>query len=258
VTCDEEIVGQFDIVLQAVLIGKLKRSSARRSFTQHQTWFTRGVRTVAFLHTADVHVATFSGLLSEVAPGAKEVHLVDAELLSDARRHGLDAGIEARVLARLRELAVCEPGAIVCTCSTLSGSAERLAQKIETPVVRIDRPMAEGAVAYGGRVALVVAIDSTLAPTRQLFEECAASAGRDVTLVDAPCLDAWERFEAGDHDGYLARIARHVRGLADDVDIVVLAQASMASAADLVRDLSIPVLSSPRLAVVRAVELADA
>ena len=120
--------------------------------------------------------------------------------------------------------------------------------------------MAESAVANGGRVALAVAIDSTIAPTRQLFEECAAHAGSDVTLVDAPCLDAWERLEAGDHAGYLDRVARHVRGLADeiDVDVVVLTQASMASAADLVGDLSIPVLSSPRLAVLRAVELADA
>ena len=216
------------------------------------------MRTVAFLHTADMHVATFSALLSEVAPGAMDVHLVDADLLSDARRHGVNAGIEARVLARLRELTVHEPGAILCTCSTLSGAAERLAQEIETPVVRIDRPMAESAVANGGRVALVVAIDSTLAPTRQLFEECAANAGSNATFVDAPCLDAWELFEAGDHAGYLDRVARHVQGLADDVDVVVLAQASMAPAADLVGDLSIPVLSSPRLAVSRAVELADA
>jgi Asp/Glu/Hydantoin racemase len=216
------------------------------------------VRTVAFLHTADAHVATFGGLLSEIAPGAMDVHLVDAELLNDARRQGLDAGIQARVLARLRELAVREPGAIVCTCSTLGGSAERVAQGIETPVVRIDRPMAESAVAHGGRVGLVVAVDSTLAPTRQLLEECAANVGSDVTLVDAPCLDAWERFEAGDHAGYLDRVAGHVRGLADDVDVIVLAQASMAPVAELVRDISIPVLSSPRLAVLRAVELTGA
>ena len=218
------------------------------SFSQHRTWFTADVRTLAFLHTADVHVATFSGLASEVAPGAMDVHLVDAQLLSDARRRGLDAGVEARVLARLRELAVREPGAIVCTCSTIGGSAERLAQEIGTPVVRIDRPMAESAVAHGGRVALVVAVDSTLAPTRQLFEECAANAGSDVTLVDAPCLDAWERFEAGDHAGYLERVARHVRGLADDVDVAVLAQASMAPAADLVRGSldSCPEQPSPR------------
>ena len=108
-------------------------ASAAASLAQHQTWFTPDVITVAFLHTADIHVATFRELLSEVAPGAMDVHLVDTELLSDARRHGVDAGIEARVLARLRELAVREPGAIVCTCSTLSGSAERLAQEIETP-----------------------------------------------------------------------------------------------------------------------------
>jgi hypothetical protein len=55
---------------------------------------------------------------------------------------------------------------------------------------------------------------------------------------------------------YFDRVARHVQGLADDVDVVVLAQASMAPAADLVGDLSIPVLGSPRLAVLRAVELA--
>jgi hypothetical protein len=69
------------------------------------------------------------------------------------------------------------------------------------------------------------------------------------------CLDARELFEAGDHTGYLARIARHIRGLTD-FDIVMLAQASMAPAADLVGDLSVPVLSNPRLAVIRAVELA--
>ena len=216
-------------------------------------------RTVAFLHTADVHVATFSGLLSEVAPGAMDVHLVDAELLSDALQTRPRCAASRRASSRAcAELAVREPGAIVCTCSTLGGSAERVAQEIETPVVRIDRPMAERAIAHGGRIALVAAIDSTLTPTRELLEECAVTAGSDVTLVDAPCLDAWERFEAGDHAGYVDRVARHVRGLADDLDAVVLAQASMAPATDLLGDLSIPVLSSPRLAVLRAVELADA
>jgi Asp/Glu/hydantoin racemase len=215
------------------------------------------MRTVGFLHTADVHVPTFRTLLTEIAPAVVDVHLVDADLLADARRHGVHAGIQARVLQRLRELAGHAPEAIVCTCSTLSGSAERCAQEIELPVVRIDRPMAERAVASRGRIAIVAAVESTLAPTRELFEECAAQAGSRATPVDAPCLDAWELFEAGDYAGYFDHVARHVRGLAVDVDVVVLAQASMAPAADLVGDLAIPVLSSPRFAVLRAVELAD-
>jgi hypothetical protein len=109
----------------------------------------------------------------------------------------------------------------------------------------------------GGRIALVTTVESTLAPTRRLFEECAAKAGREAVLVDAPCLDAWKLFEAGEHAGYLDRVARHVCGLADDVDVIALTQASMAPVADLVGDLAVPVLSSPRLAVLRAVELAE-
>jgi aspartate/glutamate racemase len=218
-------------------------------------WLTRLMRPVAFLHTADVHVRTFGALLTDIAPEAVHAHLVDADLLADARLHGINDRINARVLARLRELAADDPGVIVCTCSTISGAAERLGEEIKVPVVRIDRPMAEAAVVTGDRVALVTAVESTLAPTRQLFEECAATAGRTVTLVNAPCPDAWELFEAGDHAGYFDRVARHVRSLTN-YDVIVLAQASMAPVADQVEHLPIPVLSSSRSAVIRAVELA--
>jgi hypothetical protein len=84
------------------------------------------------------------------------------------------------------------------------------------------------------------------------LEECAVGAG--AVIIDAPCLDAWPLFEAGDQAGYLARIAGHARTL--DADVIVLAQASMASATELLDDLRIPVLSSPRLGVLRAVEMA--
>ncbi len=182
---------------------------------------------------------------------------MDEDLLTDARSYGVDVSIEGRLLGRLLELAEHRPGVILCTCSTLGGAAESLAQQVGVPVLRIDRPMAECAVANGGRVAVVATVKSTLEPTRKLFEECAVRAGSETVVVDAPCLDAWELFEAGDHAGYLDCVVRHVRDLADDVDIVALAQASMAPVVALLSDLMIPVLSSPRLAVLRAVEIAE-
>jgi hypothetical protein len=97
-----------------------------------------------------------------------------------------------------------------------------------------------------------------LAPTRGLLEECAAGCGSGAAVVDAPCLQAWALFEGGDHASYHALIARHVRRLADDVDVVVLAQASMAPAGAFLQDLAIPVLSSLRLAVLRAAKIAMA
>ncbi|MEV4133208.1 aspartate/glutamate racemase family protein [Dactylosporangium sp. NPDC049742] len=200
---------------------------------------------IGFLHTADVHVATFRTLLAGVAPDAGGLHVVDAALLEDARA-GVDVG--ERVAARLRGLAADGADVIVCTCSTIGGLAETVDAGV--PVLRVDRPMAEAAVAGGGRVAVVAALASTLAPTTGLLRECAALAGVTVEIVEAPCLDAWALFESGDLDAYVRRVAEHVRAVAATADVVVLAQASMAPVADLVPDL--PVLSSPRTAVARA------
>lgn len=214
------------------------------------------VITVGFLHTSPVHVPTFRDLLAGLDPGAEEVHVVDEQLLADARTRGVDADVEANLHRRLRELADQRPDVIVCTCSTLAGHAEQLSPRLPVPVLRIDRPMAGDAVAAGGRVAVVAAVESTLGPTRQLLEECAAAAGTGARILGAPCLDAWAAFEAGDHAGYLDRVVHHVRGVATSADVVVLAQASMAAAEDLLLDLDVLVVSSPRPAVTRAVELA--
>jgi hypothetical protein len=216
------------------------------------------VTTVGFLHTSAVHVPTFRALLADIAPGLGDVHVVDETLLADVRDRPFDAAIEARLLGRLRELAAHDPGVIVCTCSTLGGDAERLGPRLGTVVLRIDRPLAERAVAGGGRVVVVAAVAATLGPTRELFEACAAACASGAEIVDAPCLDAWALFEAGDHAGFHEQIAGHVRALAAGADVVVLAQASMAPAAILLADLAVPVLSSPRLAVLRAAEIANA
>jgi aspartate/glutamate racemase len=214
--------------------------------------------TIGFLHTADVHVETFRSLLAELAPGAVDVHAVDPALLADARAGGADdavmQGVRQRLAAHVDALAAGGAQVVVCTCSTLSGDAETLDAGV--PVLRVDRPMAQAAVAAGGRIAVVAALASTLAPTTGLLRECAAAAGVTVDLVEAPCLDAWALFESGDRDGYLRRVAEHVRAVAATADVVVLAQASMAPAAELVRDLPVPVLSSPRAAVAHAVAVA--
>jgi len=64
---------------------------------------------------------------------------------------------------------------------------------------------------------------------------------------------AWSRFEEGDLDGYLDAVANAAREHAIGFDTVMLAQASMAPVADMLGDLPIRVLCSPRLGVDAAV-----
>ena len=213
--------------------------------------------TIAFLHTAEVHVGTFTALVTELGPGTPTTHVVDPDLLAAARAAGgVDAEFTASLATRLAEVAT-GAAVVVCTCSTLAGTAEALGPVAGVPVLRIDRPMAEAAVALGPRVAVVAAVDSTLGPTVELLTGCAAATGTPIEVTTRLVEGAWAAFEAGDLAGYERRIADAVDALAPDADVVVLAQASMAGAADLVTT-GVPVLSSPRRAVEAALGLLDA
>ena len=186
---------------------------------------------IGFLHTAAVHVPTFTRLLADADVRAEGVHVVDESLLDDARAHGIDDELRDRIRGRLRSLAA-DVDAVLCTCSTISGPAEAMSADLGISVIRIDRPVAARAVGGGGRIAVVAAVESTLAPTVALLHEEAWRQGVEVELDVRPCLDAWAHFERGDMDGYLDAVATHVDAVALDVDVVLLAQASMAAASE--------------------------
>lgn len=190
--------------------------------------------TFGFLHTSPVHVPTFRDLVRELAPDVHDIHVVDEELLARARA-GEDVAIE---LDPLKDADV-----VVCTCSTIGPIAERQGEN----VIRVDRPMAREA-ARSTKVGVVVALESTIEPTLALLEE---EGSQEITVGYAQ--DAWAFFEAGDLPGYYEAIARAASKLGD-VDVVVLAQASMAPAAALIQR---PALSSPRLAVQYAIRAAQ-
>lgn len=204
--------------------------------------------TVSFLHTAEVHTEMFSRVMKEVAPGLDHVHQVRPELLALARSDGIDS--IRRALAEAVRQAASQGDLLICTCSTLGGRAEQVVGTAGVPVIRVDRAMAETAVRADCRIVVVAALESTIEPTTLLLAECAAD--RDVQVHVAARFDAWPLFEAGKLAAFHADIAQHVRDSATASDVVVLAQASMAPAADLLRDAPFAVLSSPRLAVQEA------
>jgi len=207
-------------------------------------------KSLAFLHTSPVHIATFDRLLAEIDPGITARHIVDESLLNEARAAGaITPALASRIAAALRDASAPDGAVVLCTCSTIGGSAEAAGTRAGEVVLRVDRPMAERAVALGDRILMVAALASTLAPTRALILDAARVAGKPIELRELLCASAWAFFERGDLISYAQVIANELRAAADTADVIVLAQASMAAAAPLCADLSIPILSSPRLAL---------
>lgn len=140
---------------------------------------------------------------------------------------------------------------LLCTCSTLGTCAD---QMNDPRVMRIDRAMAQRATAAHGRVLVAACVASTLDPTVTLLRESGPPGQTETPRIETLLMaDLWPHFQLGEPMVYWQGIAERLRQRASAFDCIVLAQASMAGAADLLNDLPIPVLSSPRIGLEAAI-----
>ena len=212
-------------------------------------------QTLALIHTSPTLTPVFSALCAATMPEVRLFHMVDESLIQDTVREGrLRRKTIWRLLGMIDSAEAAGADAVMVTCSSI-GAGVALGQKLfDMPVIRVDEAMAERAVRMGRRIGVMATLKTTLEPTLELLEEKAREAGRTIELVPALCEGAFEAVLRGDtvtHD----RILSHaLRSDLSGVDVVVLAQASMARVVKAMGEgaLPMPVLSSPELAVQQA------
>ena len=207
---------------------------------------------IACLHTSKSNIAVFDAALKQLdLVGVELRHSVRADLLAAAECAGrLTPAIAAQTAEALRQLCD-EADAVLLTCSTLGSAAEAATETTSIPVMRVDAALAREAVKDGGKIAVLCAVETTVEPTRLLFEEAARRTGAEVAVHLVP--HAWEAFKAGDRDRYLATIAEAAdEAMRSGATRVALAQASMAGAATLVAADQKP-LNSPMAGLAAAI-----
>ncbi len=206
---------------------------------------------IACLHTAASNIAVFAAACPD--PSVELDHEVRADLLAAAEHAGcVTPEIAARTADALTRLSLTSD-AVILTCSTLGPVAGEVAASASVPVLRVDAALAAAAMRSGGRVVVLCAVETTVAPTRLLFEAAAAekSAAVEIRLVPG----AWKAFKAGRIADYHASIAEAAdQAFRGGAEIVALAQASMAGAAELCREGS--PLTSPAVGLAAALQAA--
>jgi len=216
------------------------------------------VATLGFVHTVHRVINPLSELAAELCPEADQLHYLDESTLKDAIAHnGLTPDITRRV-SQLVLLAAERSDVVLLTCSSIGPCVDVAREMVSVPVLRIDEPMAEEAVGVGMQIGVAATLGSTLGPTADIIETCAARAGKQVTVRRMLCEGAFDAASAGRQDEHDRIVLDGLASLidpADPVDVVVLAQASMARIADLLpRGNDVPVLSSPRSGILRAAQ----
>ncbi|MEW5811838.1 MAG: aspartate/glutamate racemase family protein [Actinomycetota bacterium] len=190
----------------------------------------------------------FRARAAEDLSGADVFHVLNEGLLQDLL-HGVDTDTVFAAMAA--QLAVVErQGAqlIVMTCSSTSPGVDVARRSLGVPVLKIDDPMARRAVGAGSVIGVLCTASSTLAASTQLLQDHAAEQERPVTLRPVLVDGAYDALQSGDRDTHDRLVSTAAAELAPAVDVLVLAQASLAHLQQSLADAhGIPVLSSPPL-----------
>lgn len=213
------------------------------------------MKKLAIIHTTSATIQSLTLLAKNTIENIEVINLLDDSILKDMIEERQVDAVEKRWItyAQMAELAGAE--VVLSACSTVGEFAERANELLDIPVYRIDEAMAEKAIELGTKIAVFATLGSTLKPTVALVERKAKEAGKNCEITTNLVKGAYETLMAGDKQTHDQMILEEVKKSMENAQVIVLAQASMASALDsMTQEEKEKVLTSPQLGMQRLKE----
>jgi len=209
-------------------------------------------KTLALIHTSATLVPVFAALCNKFIPGVKIFNIADDSLIKNTIACGaLTPDTARRVVGYARSAEEAGADYIMFTCSSIGRAVETAAGLVNVPVLRVDQPMAAKAVEKGKRIGIIATLSTTLDPTTDLVRRNALQVGKEIELFPHLCEGAFEALMAGDAETHDMLVGDALKAMSETVDVIVLAQASMARVVEANPLLAekLPILASPPIAM---------
>lgn len=211
--------------------------------------------TLGLIHNSPVLAPIFNEIAARLMPDVRILHFVDESTIKNTIAAGrLEKPTMRRVIQLVGSTFDAGCDLALVTCSSIGPAVDMAADLYDQPVLRVDRPMAEKAVATGRRIGVLATLNTTLKPTADLIRRVAEEQGKQVEILEHVCPGAFEAVMAGDGATHDRIIAEGLTEAMKGMDVIVLAQASMARVVASLpeRAVAAPVLASPELSMERA------
>ena len=205
---------------------------------------------IALIHATRVAIDPVETAAKALWPEAETITILEEGLSEDRRKSvSLSPDLWNRIGALAGYAESIGSHGILFTCSAFGGAIEDAAGRAAVPVMKPNEAMFDAAFAHGERVAMIYTFPPAAAGMEEEFREAAKARGSAARIASIFCDDALEAKRAGDNETHDRLIAETAAGI-DDADVILLAQFSMAGAADAARArISVPVLTSPEAAI---------
>ena len=205
---------------------------------------------IAVIHTTPATIASLGDLIRSEIPNAEVFNLLDDSILPDMNGGYRVDWVRERWLEYAQIARKNGAQAILSACSTVGEFAQEANQMLDIPVYRIDEAMACEAVRRGGVICVFATLASTLEPTARLLKRLSQQQTQFCEICTVLVEGAYDALMQGERALHDEKIRRALAEQGAQANVIVLAQASMASAADgLPDEICAKVLTSPRLGI---------
>ena len=193
-------------------------------------------------------IASVEGeMRNAVGDTAELISKADPDIIREVREAGyVPTAAAARLIGMYMQAAQEGCDAVLNCCSSVgeaADSAQALARYLGMPVVRIDEEMCREAVRQGKTIGVMATLQTTLEPTRNTLLRVAREMGKRIELKDCLVEGAFGLKP----DAFKERMLQSAAGIAQDVDVILFAQGSMAYCEKYISEQTgKPVLASPR------------
>lgn len=189
-------------------------------------------------------------IFQELLPDSQVINVIDDGIIHDIQQDGINEAIIRRLFTYYRQAEEMGADVILNTCSSIGEVVDQVQPLIKTPIVKIDEMMAQEAINNYKRVGVMATLPTTLEPTIRLVKAQAVQAGKQVEVVNGLAEGAFHALIGGNPEEHDLKIEQTAEKIADQVDVIVLAQGSMARMQQKLQEKTgKPVLSSPRLGI---------
>lgn len=206
------------------------------------------MKRIGVIHTTPATLQSTEELIKSIIDGAEVMNILDDTILPDMAAQNHVEMVRERWITYAGILEKMGADAVLSACSTVGPYAEESDGILKIPVVRIDEAMCQRAADIGGKITVLATFHPTLKPTTDLIKRKNPSADIKTVLID----EAYRELAKGNREKHNRLIADKVREEEDSADVIVLAQASMASALE---ERSEKILTSPEMGIRRLKEI---
>ena len=207
---------------------------------------------IALIHATPLSRDPVLGAFNTHWPQAEPVGIMDESLTPDRAREEV---LNPEFFERMNRLAqygvLIGASGVLFTCSAFGEAIEDVQRNLTIPVLKPNEAMFEDALSHGENIAMIYTFAPAGKSMKQEFMADAARADLKASLRLCFADGALDALNAGDyqrHDEIIATTAKKI----DSCDAILLAQFSMARAAEKVRqEIEAPVLTSPEASVLK-------